>query len=92
MADLEKQRKNHRVGFGRDKEVEPVNIVFNTSFRYTNPWYNLWLVNFDSLRQVYVKTYINHLTSSAQGQIDTTSMWYPPTSHILIFLQKTFRH
>ena len=38
-------------GLGRDWYVEPVGIVFNTSFRYTGSWYTLWLVNFDSLLQ-----------------------------------------
>ena len=36
----ENVRKN-RVGLGRDWYVEPVGIVFNTSFRYTGSWYTL---------------------------------------------------
>ena len=28
-----------------DGVAEPVRIVFNTSFRWTSPWYTLWLVN-----------------------------------------------
>ena len=35
----------------RDRKVEPVINVFNTSFWYTTSWYTLWLVNFNSLCQ-----------------------------------------
>jgi len=38
-------------GLGRDRVVEPVSIVFSTSFRYTSSWCALQLVHCDSLLQ-----------------------------------------
>ena len=46
--DNKKSCAETTVGLGRDEYEEPVSIVFNTSFRNTSSWYNLWLVDFDS--------------------------------------------
>ena len=40
-----RSRKVARKPRGGDGAAEPVRIVFNTSFRWTSPWYTLWLVN-----------------------------------------------
>lgn len=48
-AYQEKLGKNH-VGAGETGELEPVSIVFNTSFQHAYIT-SFWLMNFDSLHQ-----------------------------------------
>ena len=49
-------------GLGKDGEVRPVSIFFNTSFRYTRSWY----IPYDlSLLTACVVTYVNHLRAES---------------------------
>ena len=63
-----------------------MSIVFRNLFRHTSSWYNLWLVNFDSLRQPRQSLGIAHAETRKKN---IASVWNPPTLYIL---QLSFWH
>ena len=87
----EKLHENCGVGAGgwlwRDGKLEPVRIVFSTSFRYTSSWYILWLVNFDSLCQPCQPS-LRFNVAAATRSTTTTSQVH----HILWHISLPFLH